>query len=336
MESAAELLRLFVQALALFATSLDRWFQIPWPLPIAVFFVPVVAALDVMVWYLRGMAFPISCGYLKVREKGHCSRLTFGEWHKCWYHRKRRLRKTDKHVVDPDMRRWETGLQKGKSVEIAEVAGRGFLSMRSHRDTLLYHQGFTRHPRDVFKKIPAVFHDYKNRAMERWANLQSLGVRGLVPLTDQANRQVVTSDVLPAVIYATRLTLGMVALGLVLVGVSIVVPTAISVIFEYCATFSFIIALAVTRVGIWRANPAWLSHSLMDAGKWIAVLTGIATVSGLLGLYADDIVDVLKTIVQTVFSAFIFLFVVYLIYLFGSRETTKASKKKRRPRKRRR
>jgi len=52
LENAPELLRLFVQALALFATSLDRWFQIPWPLVLAVVFVPMVAALDVGVCYI--------------------------------------------------------------------------------------------------------------------------------------------------------------------------------------------------------------------------------------------------------------------------------------------
>jgi hypothetical protein len=59
LDNAPELFRLLVQALALFATWLDRVFHIPWPLVLAVFFVPVVAALDVGVWYLRGMAFPI-------------------------------------------------------------------------------------------------------------------------------------------------------------------------------------------------------------------------------------------------------------------------------------
>ena len=73
----------------------------------------------------------------------------------------------DKHIVDPNMRRWEAGLYAGNSVETAEVAGRGFLSMRLRRDTLLYHQGFTRPPRDVFKIIPGVFQDYKSRAVER-------------------------------------------------------------------------------------------------------------------------------------------------------------------------
>ena len=50
MDNVAEFLRLLVQALALFALWLDRVFQIPWPLVLAVFFVPVVAALNVLVW----------------------------------------------------------------------------------------------------------------------------------------------------------------------------------------------------------------------------------------------------------------------------------------------
>src|SRR5215212_3074321 len=101
MESAAELFRLLVRALALFATSLDRWFRIPWPLPIAVLFVPVVAALNVAVWALRGTTFPTPCGYVKVGQKGRCRRTALGEWRKCWYHSKRRLRRTDAHQVDP-------------------------------------------------------------------------------------------------------------------------------------------------------------------------------------------------------------------------------------------
>ncbi len=136
MDSAPDLLHLFVQALALVATSLDRWFHIPWPLPIAVLFMPILAALDVVVWYLRGMIFPICCGYPRVKQ-GRCRRPAIGEWHKCWYHGRWRLRRTDHHRVDPNLRRWET-LRRGEVVEDLEVQGRGFLSMRANRDTPCY------------------------------------------------------------------------------------------------------------------------------------------------------------------------------------------------------
>jgi hypothetical protein len=116
MESTPDLLHQFVRALALVAMSLDRWFHIPWPLPVAVLFEPILAALDVVIWNLRGTVFPIACGYPRVKQ-GLCTRPTFGEWHKCWYHRRWRLRRTDRHQVDPNLRRWETKLLKGKTVE---------------------------------------------------------------------------------------------------------------------------------------------------------------------------------------------------------------------------
>lgn len=175
MESTPDLLHQFVRALALVAMSLDRWFHIPWPLPVAVLFEPILAALDVVVWNLRGTVFPIACGYPRVKQ-GLCTRPTFGEWHKCWYHRRWRLRRTDRHQVDPNLRRWETKLLKGKTVENTEIQGRGFLSMRCHRDTLLYHQGFARPRKDVFRMIPGAVRDYKSRAIHRWADLKSLGI----------------------------------------------------------------------------------------------------------------------------------------------------------------
>lgn len=112
MESAPDLLHLFVQALTLVATSLDRWFHIPWSLPIAALFIPVLITLDVVVWYLRGMVFPVHCGYPRVKQ-GPCSRPAVGEWHKCWYHGERRLRRTDRHLVDPSLERWKNQMRNG-------------------------------------------------------------------------------------------------------------------------------------------------------------------------------------------------------------------------------
>jgi hypothetical protein len=107
------------------------------------------------------------------------------------------------------------------------------------------------------------------------------------------------------------------------------------VIFEYCATFSFIIALAASRAGIGRAERHWLGESLKDAAKGIAGFTGLAALTGLMGLYTHDVVDILKTIVQTIFGAFICLFLLYLLYLFSSGGKTKAPRKRRTSQKRR-
>lgn len=328
MENAPELLRLFVQALALFATWLDDVFHIPWPLVLTVFFVPMVAALDVGVWYLRGMAFPIPCGYLKVRGRGRCQRMTLGEWHKCWYHRKRRLRRTDRHLVDPDMRRWKTRLNEDDPAETLGVIGRGLVRMRSRQDTLLYHQGFARPPRDVRKIMPEVLNDYKQRAIERWASIRSLGWRGLVPLTNRGGQQIATSDLLPGVINATRLTLVMAAGGLLMVGVSIAVPPTITPIFQYVATFSFLFAFAFTRAGIWRARSQWVRLSVKDAVKWIAGFLLIATLSGLYGLFSGEIINAAETIIETVFTGFILA--VILFAAFGKKWKFRRRRRRRR------
>jgi hypothetical protein len=315
LDNVAEFLRLLVQALALFALWLDRLFQVPWPLVLAVFFVPVVAALNVLVWYLRGMTFPIQCGYLKVHERGRCQRRTLGEWHKCWYHRNRRLRRTDKHLVDPEMRRWKTGLHEDDPVETLGVIGRGLVRMRSRQDTLLYHQGFTRPPRDVFTMLPRVFYDYKNRALKLWANWRSLGLRGLVSFRNRTDLDIATSDRLPGVINATRVTLISVAVGLVMVGASIAVPTTISVIFEYLATFSLIIAFVVGRAGIWRAKPDWVGLSVKESTKGIIGFTALAALGGMLALNADEVKYVAKTVVETAFNLFVLLVLIYVCYL---------------------
>jgi hypothetical protein len=90
-----------------------------------------------------------------------------------------------------------------------------------------------------------------------------------------------------------------------LVIISIAAPPWIGVISEYCATYAFIVALAVMRTGIWQADDvAWLRGSLMDAAKWISGLTGLAALSGLIGLYAHDVAGILKTAMETTFTAF--------------------------------
>jgi hypothetical protein len=45
----------------------------------------------------------------------------------------------------------------------------------------------------------------------------------------------------------------------------------------------------------------------MDAAKWISGLTGLAALSGLIGLYAHDVADILKTAMETTFTAFTFI-----------------------------
>ena len=114
------------------------------------------------------------------------------------------------------------------------------------------------------------------------------------------------------------------------------VPSPTKTIFEYCAAFSFMIAFTVTRAGITsRApDPRWLRESLTGAGKDIAGLTGIAVLTGLVELNGHEAVDILKAVVKTIFTAFVFVVVVGLLYQYGTKKKAKTTKKKQPSRKR--
>lgn len=325
MEGAPDLLHLLVRALVLVAQALDQWFHIPWPLPFTVLFLPILAGLDVAVWYLRGMFFPIRCSYPTVKPRlGTCTRKVLGEWHRCLKdHTKRKLRLTDNHVIDRKLRRWQT-VRSGLVIENTEIQGRGFLRMRSHSDTLLYRQGFARRPEDVLSKTNGMFQDYKDSARKRWSRLR----QGFAAAVGRKKQLVETSDVLPSVIRATRLNLTFIALGLGLVAISLLTPTWASVILEYCATYSFIIALAVLRTGIWRAQKSWARDSTLDATKWIFWLTLLAALSGLIGLYEHDFVDALKAVVEILFSGFSLLVVGCLFYVLNPKERKRSARRR--------
>jgi uncharacterized membrane protein YuzA (DUF378 family) len=293
--------------------------------PITLLFIPVVATLDVVVWYLRGRAFPIPCAY-PTTKRGYCTRMVVGEWHRCLKdHSRWWRRKTDRHMVNPTLRRWET-IKRGKVVENDEIQGRGFLGMRSQRPTLLYYRGFARPSSDILRT--AVVRDYLHRAADRWVGIK----RALSVSVGASERRITTSAVLPNVIRATRLTLALVLLGLGLVIASLAVPSWIGVVLEYCATYSIIIAFAATRTGIWDADTGWQGRSSVIATKGIVGLTLIATLGGLIGLYGHDVVDAVKTIVGTAFSAFTLLIVGCLAYVVSSNSQTRQKRKRRRRR----
>jgi hypothetical protein len=272
-------------------------------------FLPILATLDVVVWYLRGTVFPAPCAYQTVTREW-CRRTTIGEWHRCWQHRKRWARKVDGHQVDPNLRRWQVKNASGEVGDAADLTGRGFLSMRSRKETLFYYKGFARWPRDVFRRLPEVFKDHWKKARQRVDGLRTIGLRGLLMGTP-AGTYVAVAGVLPSVILATRVVLLLSLVSLIAVIVAVAVPSVVAPPFEYVATYGFLAALAITRVGIWRGESRWRLRAAGDALKWILGLTALATLSGLIGLYSREIVDVLRAVVATAFTGVSALAVLY-------------------------
>src|SRR4051794_4593895 len=102
LDSLKDIIQLFVKALQLFALSIEGWLHIPWPLVIGLFFPPAAFILSLIVWWLRGTAWPVVCGYPTTRGKP-CRRRVYGEWRKCAQHRQAWSRRTDQHTVDPSL-----------------------------------------------------------------------------------------------------------------------------------------------------------------------------------------------------------------------------------------
>lgn len=155
----------------------------------------------------------------------------------------------------------------------------------------------------------------------------------LFPSASEEEQRFATSPVIPNVIQATRLTVVFVAMGLGFVIISLAVPVWIGVIFEYTATYAFILALAVTRSGIWEAETVWWHRaSITTAAKWIIGLTLIAALSGLVELYGHDFVDALKTFMATAFSSLTLLVVGCYVYMFNKNSSKNAGARESKPR----
>jgi hypothetical protein len=98
-------------------TILALWLQrvsspVPWPLIVALFFLPFVAVFRTTLWIMRGTTWPVLCKYYHTQQRRFdkpCRTLVAGEWHYCRDHR-RVKRMSDGHICEPSIQRWEERL----------------------------------------------------------------------------------------------------------------------------------------------------------------------------------------------------------------------------------
>ena len=282
-----DLFQPYVQALEEFALLMDRTFRIPWPLVIAALYVPFLASLSLVVWWMRGAVWPLNCDYPTARRRT-CKNRALGEWHRCHVHNARRLRWTDHHIIRPDLRRWET-ITNGSVVERADVYGRGLVLMKTERFSILHHRGFVRTPRNAFSVTPEVVRDHWQRSRSVLRDIRRLGVRAL--LVGPPTRTVLgVSPLVEHTIRATRLACLLVVVALGIVVISVLVRTPVKTVLEYGDEFVFIAALAAVR-RIYSPGPRWLRHAGRDFVDWsvpwiIVVLYGAILTVGMSDLHA--------------------------------------------------
>jgi hypothetical protein len=291
--SLGDLLKVAVGALERFALFLERTPLGPfWPLGFVIVFYLLASILSVVVWIWRGRVWPVACDYPRTTTRGRkpCRNRVFGEWSRCHLHRIRWTRATDKHEVDPDLRRWETKVR-GKTVERIDLEGSGFVRRQSNLIGILYYKGFARPPQDVRRLLPQLVSDYHARLAELWAAFQRRRHRrGRV---DHQPRHTGASVLAPRVVACTQFILLVLAVAFAIVVAAVLLRTLqpddkpARVTAEYAAAFSFFLAASAFRGGIlgqhikprvWQPQADWLANAQQEATAtfFVMLLTGLA------------------------------------------------------------
>jgi hypothetical protein len=286
----------FLHLLVEWLITLALWLEasplgVAWPIFLAVLLQLLVVLLSIFVWWSRGTIWPIACAYPRTTTgKGPCRNRVLGEWRRCRLHRQRWQRRSDRHLVDPNLRRWQT-IRRGKVVEAEQLQGSGFLRTRSEVIGVLYYRGFARPPRDVARLVPLLAGEYRRRLAQLRDALRRPRPASSPTDTGRAGGSLVLEDT----IEATRLVVGLLVIGLAFIGVAIVLrqraPTAEAsrATMEYSAVFFLYFAVVMFKNGIVGRRAAngvvspandWLQRSWAEAANTFAVtiLLAIATV----------------------------------------------------------
>jgi hypothetical protein len=301
-----DILRVAVVALGDFALLLERTpLGVFWPVGFLVVFQLLASILNVFVWWWRGTVWPIDCAYPRTTTKGRkpCRNRVLGEWHRCHLHHTPWLRRTDRHPVNPNLRRWETIGRGGVVVERTDAEGSGFVRKRSNLIGVLYYKGFARPPRDVVRLIPQLVRDYRQRFGEIRAamRLRRAGRRRAArPLSKIAG----ASHVMPGVVRCTQFVLLLLGAALavevvaVTLGVAAPSQAAGRVPFEYAAAFLLFLAASAFRGGIlgrrrkpgvWEPHSDWLPRAWREATATFLLMLVVAWAYALLNAVKSEI-----------------------------------------------
>jgi hypothetical protein len=265
------------EALAAFAVWVDSASPLAWPLVLALVFPTLVAAFRLWIWFMRGTAWPTSCAYGTTR-KGFCKRPVPGEWYKCWQHRRRWIRRTDGHAVDPGLDRWEVRDRHGRPLQ-----GVSFLRNRHGTDTILFHRhGFARSPVAVVRYLTGDWRDvWRRRTHTLVSNLRALRLRTVVSEYDfektaVSPRAYVAADVMRAI-------LPTVGAGLCFTAMSVPLDESGRQVAQYMASACFMAAWSFVRYGLWQGLREWRATAHRQTLLWFggfmlaALIVGTAT-----------------------------------------------------------
>ncbi|WP_308210538.1 hypothetical protein [Actinomadura luzonensis] len=278
-----DFLNLMGQLFAIAAKGLDSVSPIPWPLVLALLFLPFVVVLRVGLWVLRGRVWPVTCKYYHTQQSRAdkpCRTPVPGEWKYCRHHKKPGRKMSDGHVI-VDIPRWQKKLRNDQLADRDDIRGVGFVSLLSNRETFLFYRGIAKRPRMILRRRRELLTSWR----EGLRRFRSIRPRDLIPRrmsADQTPRGV--ADRMPRVVRATRLTLTSFALGLILVAASVIAGGNWRAGFQYAAAAAFVLAWEAIRFGVWKSpdeEKRWVRATLVDTAKVMGVLLGVALATAL-------------------------------------------------------
>jgi hypothetical protein len=304
-------LRIVVLGLEWFALWLERSpLQVAWPVLFVLVFQVFLFVVHVLQWVSRGMFLRVACDYPVTTTKGSspCKNRAIGEWHRCHQHGRRWQRRTDHHVVDPKLPRWQT-IEREVRTERRDRYGEGSLRARSRSIGLLYHRGYARRPAEVKRLVPELIRDYRSRWRElseqfrQWRSGQRVDSESVVRQSGAAAEVAIIRE-------ATQLALAVAAIGLVCVGLALILrrspsQTALRIVTEYYAALLFFLAVSVTRHGVWgeRQNKMlvphadWLRRSLKESARAYGTAILCAWLLGTIGRSMGDIAEAMPAVI---------------------------------------
>lgn len=244
---------------------------VSWPLLVFALVPLYIVALSLFVWIMRGNIWPVSCAYPKTTKKHACKNAVAGEWRRCHVHRRRRLRKTDGHVIVANLRRWQTVTRGGQIIDRRDQIGRGVWRARGRASTLLFRYGYARHPMDVAKFLPNWYIESRELGRRSYGQIREFFSEpsawkkvffGAKPVVGGV------SERLPVVIRASRASVYLSVGGLSFVGLAYLMNNEASPYIEYLAAACFLGTWASLKQGVWYAESMWAKRAWRDVFAW--------------------------------------------------------------------
>ena len=267
------------------AQLLTRASPIPWPLWIGGLFPVYVALVTVLLWFLRGTAWPVRCAYPVTSRKRDCMNFVPGEWHRCRHHN-RSVEYRYGHTVQVKLQRWE---RVGKRGEIVERPATGFGTFRTRPQggTVLYYKGYPRRPLDVLRILPDKFKEAFRRIRQARLRAQDEAVPesavSKVAWGGADSPDVVEN--LDSVVGATRFSASCFAVGLVFTLVSIPLDGMGQAAAQYLAVLALVLAWAAVSSGLYKREFDWLREACYKAVKWwVGIFVPVAVINAAFAL----------------------------------------------------